>query len=703
LGRPNLKYFIIPLLVLVLPLSLAQVDCGDADLSIPVDLRVSGQGCGGGSPQQDSETINITTAGKHEVKGIVERGNGHCQPVEEFFLEINGGFGPVSPDDPDPCASSITLDDLGEFNFTLGDNLIIMHTAALCPPNETANSVMVERLCIFFEELANETSCGDGVVQNPNDNNESEECDDNGLNGIPCVPGYASSCIYCGSSCINVTLNGSFCGDGIKDEGFEECDGQDGVPQNFTCAQNCTLIPISTCEEMIMYSEPFHENNARWINSVSKINFTSDCTNATVFYKDNWFQNDSFFCEGNCNQWNASNVNDTDWIEFLNPFMGVNESCHVFEYHTISNNLTSLVSWDCIFADKSPPILNKTIGDPKNPMSQENIMFGEAFFPGMNETCEKGDCWEILTTTPITLSCHDPEPHPSGQDKLCFQVMLDGVDNTNTHCDNNTFNTSGDGFCCFNSDHELFFNEESWHKLSVYCKDKVNKTSEIHMEFFKVEGVPFNIYLYQKWNLISVPFVLVNDSPDELFKNLEHINSVWAYDGFGGQWLVWSPEGPNSLLHILPGWGYWVLMAKDENLSITGDLLQPQVLPPDRPLTSGWNLIGFYGTAWQEFNGMDDKSFMCGDEGDEAKVDVFGNPTYCALNSLVDTQIGFPRWSSLWSYVNCGNHVANWTGLNICDDDKMYAGRGYWLEIDVEDLYAPATVCAASSVIKCID
>ncbi|NIP40215.1 MAG: hypothetical protein GTN39_01695, partial [Candidatus Aenigmarchaeota archaeon] len=69
---------------------------------------------------------------------------------------------------------------------------------------------------------------------------------------------------------------------------------------------------------------------------------------------------------------------------------------------------------------------------------------------------------------------------------------------------------------------------------------------------------------------------------------------------------------------------------------------------------------------------------------------------------------GYPRWSSLWSYLNCGDHTAFWLGLNTCAADgfqdeisRMYAGRGYWIEMEEEDIYAPATTCIWKDTWSC--
>ena len=73
--------------------------------------------------------------------------------------------------------------------------------------------------------------CGDGIID------LGEECDNNGLNGQACVPGYGSDCTYCAGNCANATVIGSFCGDGIVDQ-QEECD-DNGNADGDGCNANC--------------------------------------------------------------------------------------------------------------------------------------------------------------------------------------------------------------------------------------------------------------------------------------------------------------------------------------------------------------------------------------------------------------------------------------------------------------------------------
>ncbi|RME32041.1 hypothetical protein D6789_00795, partial [Candidatus Woesearchaeota archaeon] len=402
-------------------------------------------------------------------------------------------------------------------------------------------------------------------------------------------------------------------------------------------------------------------------------------------------------------------VGDGEWTAYNDTVFNITEeSCHLIEVNVSDKVEKDEVYKRCVFVDTSAPAPNKTVGEPSEPMSEEHQVQGEVFYENLSTTCdEEGKCWDVTLLTPISLDCSDPEPHPSGVEQVCFQVGLDGDDVTEQYCDDKEGDMNDNGYCCIAEGTDFLFNEESWHELSYYCVDNTCNEGDVDTEYFKVEGTPFHIYLYKKWNLISVPFVLINDDPAVVFGDLENVESVWTYDSVAGEWLVWRPEGPSDLEHITPGWGYWVMMKDDETLTIGGSLFQPAKLPPSKPLMPGWNLIGTYGTQWQNYPEQEDISFMCGDEYGP-KEETFGSEVYCALNSLVDTQQGFPRWSSLWSYVNCGNHVAGWTGLNACpfdegslgpselyktSADRMYAGRGYWVEMDVEDEYSPATNC----------
>jgi cysteine-rich repeat protein len=196
--------------------SLEIPDCVDADYEYNVNMSVVGENCHPSNHTIDSTLINVPLGARYSVEGEVWRGNpGQCQTNEDFYLEVNSELGPETSDDADPCAISVRLDFLGEFNFTSGLNNIKMHTASTCPPDTHANSVDLKKLCLFYIE-----ECGNGILD------DGEECDDgNNVDGDGCD----SNCSF------------EFCGDGIVQTGLgEECD--DGNQDNYDdCRNDCTF------------------------------------------------------------------------------------------------------------------------------------------------------------------------------------------------------------------------------------------------------------------------------------------------------------------------------------------------------------------------------------------------------------------------------------------------------------------------------
>lgn len=138
------------LLLLLVPIAMA-CDCPDADLVYEVDMGVVGIDCMNIAKPSETIDIDVPVPGTHTVKGVVLRGNpGQCQTNEDFYLIVNGVSGPETEDDADPCAQTVRLDELGSFSFINGTNTVTMHTAAQCPPDTSANSVHLQKLCIYY-------------------------------------------------------------------------------------------------------------------------------------------------------------------------------------------------------------------------------------------------------------------------------------------------------------------------------------------------------------------------------------------------------------------------------------------------------------------------------------------------------------------------------------------------------------------------
>ena len=409
------------------------------------------------------------------------------------------------------------------------------------------------------------------------------------------------------------------------------------------------------------------------------------------------------------------------------PFIIGEESCHLIEYYSVDNvNKTANISKRCIFVDTTAPTPLKEVGKPSDMWTPGKNNDPESnFYPEANERCWINDsdaleCWQVTMLTPITLGCEDTGEHPAGAEIACFKVSMDGDDVTERYCEEygGAYNSSGDGFCCMAWEGEMqsfYFLEETEHELEYYCVDRVGNVNRslLDVEKFKVEGTKLDIPLYKKWNLISVPFVLLNSNIDVVFHDIEDsILAVWKYEN--GTWYVWTPDddGPKDFNTIEPGYGYWVLSMNGsaENpvwLTIGGSLFSPATTPPSRKLAKGWNLIGYYGIKWQMY-GWDDMWDYCGHGYGYHNRYIYGDKVYCALNSLINTHEGYPKWSSLWTYLNCGNGYTWWIPLNACPygdrcfDNRMYAGKGYWIELDEEELYAPATTCVWNRDFKCI-
>jgi hypothetical protein len=297
-----------------------------------------------------------------------------------------------------------------------------------------------------------------------------------------------------------------------------------------------------------------------------------------------------------------------------------------------------------LIVDDTAPTTTKTVEKPNHKCTEGD------------SKCQDGWDWIVTTNTDITLSCADNLPHPSGiagtdYSGIYYRITLDGTPQDWQFANSNSA--------------IVHFNEESEHLLEFYCVDNVNKKSDTDSEMFKVEGEQVTIPLYKKWNLISIPISLLSNDVNEVFNQIsDKVSIVWSYDN--GTWHVYSPEGPSDLTTIDPGYGYWVKAKENTTLVVGGSLLSPAPgVPPSRSLDKGWNLIGHYGT--------------------EPKS------AYCSLFSLVDTNIGFPRWSALNGYDGASQKFFSLNAMN--PSDMTTPGKGYWIEMDTPDTYSPATTC----------
>lgn len=398
----------------------------------------------------------------------------------------------------------------------------------------------------------------------------------------------------------------------------------------------------------------YYDGTSQWIDTESRIVLEAEdpqphpVEGVTTYYRYE-IVDDSWCYKTSPSQWQETSKEDSSWMEYSGEFP-LPESCHVIEYYSVDAlGNSEYVEVKFVFSDHTAPALDLDVG--ASGKNCDNIFV----------SCEPEWDWKITTQTEVIMSCSDQEPHPSGVDELCYRIAWDGGDIDEQVYYQGGYFTDGGYYCVPTDTVTISFAESCQHTLDFYCTDNVDKTSDVMTTIFKVNGVDFTIVLDQKWNLISVPVNLLSSHVEEVFGNDGNVEEVWSYEN--GAWYYYIPGDASSTLeYIVPGRGYWVKTSAATNIVVGGSLFEEAMTPNSIPMNNGWNLIGHYGIVSKE--------------------------SYCSLFSLVDTTIGFPRWSSLVGYDSSNKQF---TYLDSMDDTNP--GEGYWLEMDVEDNYSYATNC----------
>jgi hypothetical protein len=109
----------------------------------------------------------------------------------------------------------------------------------------------------------------------------------------------------------------------------------------------------------------------------------------------------------------------------------------------------------------------------------------------------------------------------------------------------------------------------------------------------KVELEQKELFLSQGWNFISL---CLDTGDNTLSSVLEPISglyrSIWFYDAAFGNWKGYFPDGPvlpGDLNFMEIGEGYWIDMADEAKLTITGQ----EITSMSVQLYQGWNMVGY--------------------------------------------------------------------------------------------------------------
>ncbi len=447
----------------------------------------------------------------------------------------------------------------------------------------------------------------------------------------------------------------------------------------------CVFVDKRPPEITKDYNRPFFEEEGKeWINSQTEILISAEDPEphpsglASLEYRISLV--DDMYCEDQVVCQDATGSGDWDPVD--GPERIGEESCHLIEIRAEDNVGKESEHKQCVYVDNSAPDPEKTVGEPKT------VWDGlDSIYYDLDEFCtEPGKCWKVTLLTPIKLDCVDPLPHPVGHETVCFNVEVDADDETARYCSEmgGAMNEE-DGYCCLQgTTDQFFFLEETEHNLKYYCVDALGNEGKIDDEKFKVTGTKFEMELNKKWNLVSVPFVLLDDNVSEVFSDVEeNLDSVWTYDAATDEWFVYRPGNPatSDLSTVTPGWGYWVAMLEEDLLTIGGSLFSPATTPPSRELPRGWNLIGYYGADDGEGNAILEYMGPVG----------AGKVAHCALWSLGSSVLN-KGWSTMYTYWEPDN-PSQWKPLDRLD--YMDPGAGYWALITEEStgLYAPTTSC----------
>ena len=513
--------------------------------------------------------------------------------------------------------------------------------------------------------------------------------------------------------------------------------GQNDVPVNESAFQEYTApfgIPEESCHAIFYYSvdnlgnrEPtmvsyvFMDHQPPTIDvsygaphiAKNGSDYISNVTPITVTTQDpqphpsgvNWSEyryarvNDSFCYGTNESNSSLSSANWTSWNKFgtSTTFKIPEQSCHAIQVYSIDHVAKHNSTTKFVFVDTSAPKMNKTVGKPAELLPSN---FTWNYYPNVTGTCNTAggiDCWKVTTMTPINLSCVDVQPHPVGDEQVHFKVQWDGSDVTPQYCETYNGTMQQNGYCQVPGTHvsQFMFTETTEHRLSFYCSDGLgNVNPKNDTEMFKVEDKAFIIHLNKKWNLISVPFRLLNSQMASVFNQTDKVISVWGFNGT--DWHVYTPDGiANDDLHaMLPGYGYWVLTTGPANLTIGGSLFSPAITPPSVTVVPGWNLLGYYGTSGYNVSAGHETSAL-GYFGPNTQL---GNSASCELGSLPQSIFdNMPAGVlSYWEPYNPNQwNTLDPNHLGLHANDPMNPGAGYWVfsTANTDRIYAPTTGC----------
>ncbi|MFH1591416.1 MAG: hypothetical protein ABIC95_05825 [archaeon] len=106
------------------------------------------------------------------------------------------------------------------------------------------------------------------------------------------------------------------------------------------------------------------------------------------------------------------------------------------------------------------------------------------------DTLSEPEWWVQDHGTEITLSCQDQDPHPVGNESVCYKVTLEGTPQTDLTAQACGAQPLSNGWCCVLSPTAVVFQEDSLHSLEYYCADAFGNANAPDLEYFTVDSTP---------------------------------------------------------------------------------------------------------------------------------------------------------------------------------------------------------------------
>ena len=211
------------------------------------------------------------------------------------------------------------------------------------------------------------------------------------------------------------------------------------------------------------------------------------------------------------------------------------------------------------------------------------------------------------------------------------------------------------------------------YQLALDYSDKAGNTDDYDFKFKVIAQVPVKVAVSPGWNLISLPGEPASKSIGDVLDKSE-VTEIWGFNNESKQWEfarkndegVW--ESP-ILSQLVDGRAYFVRSTTFDPIEVLTERFDPKRVPPQYPVTTGWNAIGYTPAGTETAVAVDAYLSSLGTSG-WGMIRMWNNnatpPRYETYYSSGTATEGFP--------VDCDRTPADCDGVA-----EMTAGTGYLL------------------------